>query len=257
MDYIPFTNVIKELNIRKGDILLVSSEIINIMFKLIKYEGISDPHFIIDVLKETIGTEGTLLFPTFNWDFCKGVEFDYYKTPSMTGSLSKAALQREDFKRTRHPLYSFAVWGKHQDNLYSLSNTDSFGIGSPFDFLYKHNAKNLLIDVDYQNCFTFLHYVEECVGTKYRYIKHFSGVYVDDKSNKETKEYSMYVRNLEIDVENNINPIGEVFEEEGIAIKKILNNIPFIVVDLFKSFDVIKDDIMYNSAKNLVKYKGQ
>ncbi|MDR1803346.1 MAG: AAC(3) family N-acetyltransferase, partial [Treponema sp.] len=111
----------------------------------------------------------------------------YHKTPSMTGSLSRVALKRKDFIRSRHPMYSFAVWGKYQDFLYLLDNTDSFGDNSPFNFLYKNLGKNLIMDVDYQHCFTFLHYVEEAVGVVYRYIKHFSAIYIDEQSRSEEK----------------------------------------------------------------------
>ena len=51
-----------------------------------------------------------ILFPTFNWDFCKGKSFNYNNTRSMTGSLSNVALKRPDFKRSKNPIYSFAVW---------------------------------------------------------------------------------------------------------------------------------------------------
>ena len=257
MDYIPFLSVIQRLDIKKGDILLVSSDIVNLMINLKKQENIIDPNYIINGLQEIVGAEGTLLFPTYNWNFCKGLAFDYNKTPSMTGSLSSVALKRKDFKRTKHPIYSFAVWGKYQDFLYSLNNTDSFGADSPFDFLYKQRGKNLIIDVDYQNSFTFLHYVEEAVGVVYRYIKHFTAVYIDEQSTAEERQFSMYVRSLELETENNVNLIGDIFEEKGIAKKTRINDIPFIVVDLFSTFDIIKEDITNNSAKKLVVYKGQ
>ncbi|MDR2942403.1 MAG: AAC(3) family N-acetyltransferase [Treponema sp.] len=257
IDYIPFSTAIQKLDIKKGDILLVSSDILNLLINLKYHERIIDPNFIIDNLQEVVGSEGTLLFPTYNWDFCRGLAFDYHKTPSMTGSLSSVALNRKDFKRTKHPIYSFAVWGKYQDLLYSMDNTDSFGTNSPFDFLYKLHGKNLIIDVDYQNCFTFIHYVEECTGVIYRYIKSFSAVYIDENSKSEERQFSMYVRKLELETDNNSNPIGEVLEDMGIAIKKIINSIPFVVVDLYRAFDVIKDDIINNSAKKIAVYKGQ
>jgi aminoglycoside 3-N-acetyltransferase len=256
-NYIPFSTAILELDIKRGDILLVSSDILNLLIKLKYNESIIDPNFIIDNLQEIVGPEGTLLFPTYNWDFCRGLEFDYHKTPSMTGSLSSVALKRKDFKRTKHPIYSFAVWGKYQNLLYSMDNTDSFGTDSPFDFLYKKHGKNLIIDVDYQNCFTFVHYVEECTGVTYRYIKNFSAAYIDEQLKKEEKLFSMYVRNLELETEININPIGEVLEDKGIAVKKQINNIPFIIIDLYHAFDVIKEDIINNSSKKLTVYKGQ
>ena len=67
--------------------------------------------------------------------------FDYKKTPSNCGSLSNIALQRSDFKRTKHPIHSFAVFGKHKNYLCNLENKSSWGEDSPFKFLYK-NSKN-------------------------------------------------------------------------------------------------------------------
>lgn len=58
------------------------------------------------------GGSGTLLIQTFNWDFCKGVGYDILNTPSQTGVLGKLALKMPCFKRTLHPIYSFAVAGK-------------------------------------------------------------------------------------------------------------------------------------------------
>jgi aminoglycoside 3-N-acetyltransferase len=147
MSYIRLQEILNSLGLKKGDILLVSSNIITLLQTLKRNENISDLNCIIDILKNLIGDDGTLLFPTYNWNFCKGELFDYYNTPSMTGSLSKIALKRRDFKRTKHPIYSFAVWGKYQNLLCSLDNTDSFGPCSPFDFLYQQHCKNLIIDM--------------------------------------------------------------------------------------------------------------
>jgi aminoglycoside 3-N-acetyltransferase len=246
--------MINGLGIQLGDVLLVSSNIIRLL-SITKNKNFAD--VFINLLQNTVGSEGTLLFPTYNWDFCQGLPFDYYKTPSRTGSLSKVALQRRDFKRTKHPIYSFAVWGKYKNYLCSLDNTDSFGSESPFDFLYKQHGKNLLVDVDYQNSFTFLHYVEESVGVKYRYIKNFTSTYIDEHSKTSKKTYSMYVRDLDMETENNINPIGDVFKRLG-AVKSITTNgIPFTVIDINSAFDIIKEDIVNNRAKQLVTYKGQ
>jgi aminoglycoside 3-N-acetyltransferase len=257
MDYLAFSKLLDTLEIKRDDILLVSSNIMHLLKSTSIDTRIIDPNIIINNIQNVLENQGTLLFPTYNWDFCLGKPFDYYKTPSKTGFLSKVALQRDDFKRTKHPIYSFAVWGKYQDYLCSLDSTDSFGPESPFDFLYKQHGKNLLIDVDYQKSFTFLHYVEESVGVTYRYIKEFTSTYIDECSNSKEKTYSMYVRNLEIETENNINPIGDIFERLGVAKIKITNDIPFIIVDLNLAFDIIKDDIINNRAKRLVTYRGQ
>ena len=68
------------------------------------------PHYDLDAIIEKVGPEGTILIPCFNWDFCKGKKFNYLETPPQIGSLPKIAFKREDFKRTKHPIYSFLVW---------------------------------------------------------------------------------------------------------------------------------------------------
>lgn len=78
---------------------------------------------LIDMLQQLVGEEGTLLFPVFNWDFCKGETFDYKKTQGKVGDLNNFVLNnRGDFKRTRHAIYSFMVWGKDQNMLRAMDN---------------------------------------------------------------------------------------------------------------------------------------
>ena len=58
---------------------------------LINYKGHEkkfDPNTILDVAIKKIGKNGTLLLPTFNWDFCKGTEFNYLKNHSKTSFKS-------------------------------------------------------------------------------------------------------------------------------------------------------------------------
>ena len=94
-------------------------------------------------------------------DFCIGKEYDIRSDKSETGSLSKVALQRSDFRRTKHPIYSFAVSGKDREKLLSLDDQSGWGPNSLFAYFHKSGAKNLFIGIDYKNGFTFDHYFEE------------------------------------------------------------------------------------------------
>ena len=105
-------NKIRDLGLKSGDKVLVSSDLLNFFIQIKKTNNQITINNIIDILLKIIGKNGTILFPTFNWDFCKGKEFDPKKSRSMTGSLSSAALKRKEFKRSRNPIYSFAVAGK-------------------------------------------------------------------------------------------------------------------------------------------------
>tara|TARA_Y100000389_G_C17354850_1_gene460480 strand:- start:344 stop:1081 length:738 start_codon:yes stop_codon:yes gene_type:complete len=156
-----------------------------------------DINCFLDTILEAIGIDGTLVLPTYNWDFCKGVDFNYKKTQSVTGVLGKVALKRDDFIRTTNPIYSFAVAGKEKNNLYNLKHSSCFGEDSPFSYFHKKNVKYLSIGVDYKFLgFTPVHYVEEKVGVSYRYFKDFKGKYVDENGEEKNVIYKFYVKDL-------------------------------------------------------------
>ena len=187
MEYIKLRNLAAQLGINKGDKVYVTSDVKQLLYDLMQSGDETDLNILIDGLIDIIGEEGTLVFPTFNWSFCKGETFDYYKTPCKTGSLGKLALKRDDFRRTKHPIYSFAVWGHDKDVLCSMTNKSSFGNDSPFAYMVEHEYRNLFIDKDLQHSFVFVHYVEQSVGITYRYLKDFTADYTDEKGKTSRK----------------------------------------------------------------------
>lgn len=258
MSHICYKDIASKLDINPNGTLLISSDITALAKNAIEHGEFFDPNIFIDSFIEQIGENGTLLFPTYNWDFCKGKTFDYNKTPCMTGVLGKVALKRNDFIRTRHPIYSFAVWGKDKDYLYSLANKDSFGIDSPFAYLYDSKAQNLMINSDLKDSLTFVHYVEEqSGGVEYRFNKDFTSGYIDEKGAEDIRTYSMFVRNLDLDVVNTINPLEELFARSNVIKFSIINNILFRMLDLNGSYNIILNDILHNKSKSICTYKGQ
>lgn len=257
-EYVKLKNIAGKLNVNKGDVLLVSSDLKGLLFQCLEHGDDTDLNVFLESLMDAVGSEGTILLPTFNWDFCNGVTFDYHRSPSRTGSLGKAALKRKDFIRTKHPLYSFAVWGKDARRLYEMENKDSFGHDSPFAYLKEVRAKNLFIDVSYQDSFTFAHYVEEWEGNvPYRYVKDFTAGYIDEQGMEEVRTYSMFVRDLDKNVQVTINPMEEQFAETGAVRKYVINGVDFRLLDLDKSYELMKEDILNNRSRNLCTYDGQ
>ena len=108
-------NLIK-LGLKKGDKILVSSDVLKFLVYLKKRQINYNLNDLINDLIEIVGKNGNIIFPTFNWDFCKGIPFDIKNSKSMTGALSNAALKRDDFIRSQNPIYSFAIWGKNKKN---------------------------------------------------------------------------------------------------------------------------------------------
>lgn len=240
------------LGLQGNDTVLVASDIRRIIIRSKLQGTIIDPLALIHMLQELVGSEGTLLFPVYNWDFCKGKPFDYLLTPGKTGTLGNVALRSSAFRRTRHPIYSFSVWGKYANFLYSLTNRDSFAQDSPFSFLHKNKAKMLLLDVACQNSLTFVHYVEQAHRVPYRFLKSFTAQYIDENRNGSEQIYSMYVRDLSKNVVTDLTGL------ERLLIRR--KNLVFIKVgevnlgciqNMAETYGIISHDIQCNNALNL------
>lgn len=256
--YIPIRELASHFRLNKGDNVFVTSDVKALLYDCIQHNDETDIQIIIDGIIDIIGPEGTLVFPTFNWAFCKGEAYNHYKTPCKTGSLGKEALKRDDFRRTKHPIYSFAVWGKGQEEMCALENRSSFGIDSPFTYMLEHNFRNLFIDKDLQHSFVFVHYVEETVGpVSYRYLKDFTAEYTDEFNHTKTATYSMNVRDLDLDVENVIYAYEPEFIEKGVMQRFYINDLEYKIVELKGAFPIIAEDVRHNRSRRLCTYIGQ
>ena len=87
-----------DLEIKKGDIVYVASDILKLII-LCKHKKIKfDQGIIVNCLQNIIGNNGTLLFPTYNWDFCNGKTFNIKKTKSKCGHYQIMLLKDQILK---------------------------------------------------------------------------------------------------------------------------------------------------------------
>ena len=256
-DYISYKKIPSVLKIEKGDVILLTSDITDLFLQCQENGEIMDVNILLDNFQEAIGEEGTLLVPTYNWGFCQGKAFDYKKTPSKTGAIGNAALRRKDFTRTKHPIYSFAVWGKDAVKLAEMDNIESFGPDSPFAYLEQVNAKNVFIGASLRNSFTYIHYIEQKLGAKYRYSKKFKSHYIDQNEVDTVKEYAMYVRDLDLGVVCAPDPFVDTLYANHIVQHGHINGVPYEVIRFNDVTPFIQEDILHNKSKNLCRYHGQ
>ncbi|MCR4990325.1 MAG: AAC(3) family N-acetyltransferase [Lachnospiraceae bacterium] len=256
-----YKKLISNVGINKGDIIDVASDMVSIMMFCRKRKMDFDPEKLIDALKELVSEEGTVMIRMFNWDFCHGTDFDIRTTPSKVGALGNVALKRDDFVRTAHPLYSWMVWGKDASALSSMDNKCAFGKDTPFDYLYKNNAKQLTIGNTVADACTQMHHAEAVAHVIYRYEKEFSGRYTDKDGNTTDRTYSMYVRPLNLRVENTNTDEGwrrqtllkkgimkEYMYEDALRCSSIL---------LHEVTDFFVDDLNNNEGKFIVDVEGK
>ena len=134
--------------LNKGDNVLLHSNIKRTFFyfkKKFKNLKISD---YFESILNIILPNGTLVLPTFNFDFNRGIAFDYFKTKSQMGSLTEFARTSKLSYRTLNPVYSFAVIGNLSKKFYGIDNKSWYSNQSPFQILNDYNFKIFILDLD-------------------------------------------------------------------------------------------------------------
>ena len=206
----------RALGVKKGDTLLIHSS-----YK--SFGGVDGgPQTVINALLEVLGEEGTLLMPTFNFDFCKGADWDVRETPSQMGFMTNLVRTDPRAKRVFHPIYSFAVIGKYAEAFGALRYKSSYGATSAFAKLCRLDGKIMVIGLSYNDSMTFFHHIEELQGVDYRYLKDFTGKITDWDGNTTENTYQMLVRDLDMGVRTMVDPMGALLEKVEISkVRKI------------------------------------
>ncbi len=151
------------------------------------------------ILTEHIGPEGTLVIPTYTLNSYKEPrEFDFTKSKIMSGVLGDIAALDSQFKRTIHPVYSNAIFGKNVEILLNQDATTCFGENSLFDLFSKlENAYVMMIGLNF-NGPTLYHYYDQKFNAPGRYLKEFMiRVRLNEhqfsmRFNSYVKDYSFY-----------------------------------------------------------------
>ncbi|MBI5297355.1 MAG: AAC(3) family N-acetyltransferase [Chloroflexi bacterium] len=202
----------RSLGVEAGDTLLVHSSY--------KSFGPVDggPQTVIRALELALDTDGdgTLIMPTFNFDFNKGQAWDVRTTPSKMGVLTEVVRQDPRAKRVFHPFYSFAILGRHAEMLGSLRYKSAYERDSVFGKLRDLDGKIMVIGLSYNDSMTFFHHIEQMEGVDYRFLKQFTGEVTDADGNTYTDTFEMLVRDIDKGVLTMVDPMGNLMEERGV-----------------------------------------
>ena len=202
-----------------------------------------------------------IIFPAFNYDYCKTGFFRPNKDPVQVGALPEWV--RKNFKFVRSHMPVFSVLSSVKANFVCNQITNPFGKGSIFDWLVDKDASIVLFGADLSSL-TFVHYVEEMSGMPiYRYDKVFHGKILTESKNIVCK-FKMHVRpkgiNSEYDwpkLESDLLNAGILKIYKGSNYLKILNThdlldywIKKISIDPFYLLDAASKDIFKRLTKN-------
>lgn len=188
-------NLVNKLKLKRNEIVMLHGDagiIAQISIKNFK----ENLNFFFEKIIEKIGSEGTILVPTFTYSFIKKKFFHVSKSKSEVGLFSEKFRLLEKVYRYNHPIFSFAVFGK---KFYPKENYSScFGKKTIFEFFYRKNGRIIVLGNAFEKTATFNHFIEESCKVKYRYYKNFYGLLIDNREKKKIK-ISYYVRDLNKD----------------------------------------------------------
>ena len=223
---------LKNVDLEEGDIVLLHSDS-TILREITGLKWADALNLLKDCFLNVLGESGTLIVPTFNWDFCNGKPYVHEKTRSQVGMFTNNILFDDRSIRSFHPIYSFAAIGPHKEVLLNNVSKSSFGDDSVFYRLHKINAKIVLFNFDLGT--TFVHYVEQKLGVDYRYIKYFTGpVSRDGLEYQDT--FDFYARYLDRDINVSLKKLHKYLFKTGkmkrINIKNRLNISMFTCEDV-------------------------
>ena len=206
-----FLEALSRLGVVSGDTIFVHSDM-----TVFGKPELRDPNTLlsalVEIFKQSVGPEGTVIMPTFTYSFGEREPFDREHSKSMVGSLTEFFRRQPDVARTLHPMHSVAVWGKGAPDVLHIGK-DTFGEHTVFAHLRAVKGKIILFGVDLNAC-TFLHHVEQMHAVPYRFMKTFRGTIVDQGSSYEDT-CTYFARELG-GADNDMERIGSPLRERGV-----------------------------------------
>ena len=198
---------------------------------------------------------GTLAAPTFNFAFARGEPYDPRTTPSTgMGAFSEYIRQKPEARRTLHPMQSLAIVGYYAEDLAERDTLSAFDPGSAYERMLELNFKLLLLGADVQAA-SILHYSEQRAHVPYRYWKDFTGRILTP-TGWATRTYRMFVRDMELDPQIELNPVQEMLQTRS-QWQSIELNYGYISLRRLKDFVAVIDEILAEDPWSLVANRPQ
>tara|TARA_B100000676_G_scaffold311467_1_gene381443 strand:+ start:508 stop:1290 length:783 start_codon:yes stop_codon:yes gene_type:complete len=230
--------------IEPSDTVLLHSNVFPALMKLRQAGYAPEPENVLTALID-LWPNGTVLLPTFNFGFAAGEPYDLKTVPSQMGRISEIARHMKESVRTWHPLYSFCVIGNRSSEFENLRNRSGLGADSPFELLREIGGKIGFLDIQVEECLTFVHHVEETEGVNYRYLKSFSGKYSGDGQIFTDETFEMFVRDIENNVVTDISGLARFLSEQRLFLgsRRYAGN----------GLALIDSNLLYNTVSEIIQ----
>ena len=162
-----FINALSQAGLKKNDNVLIHSGIA--LFG--KTDTDANKKSILDFyynnLMDYLGTNGTIVTPTFTGDqyVRKNLPYDIAHTKSELGSFSEHIRNKGHSIRSMHPIVSLASIGKNAKYICGGNHYDGYGLDSPWGRLLELNSKILTLGYAITpSGMSAIHFLENMIG---------------------------------------------------------------------------------------------
>ena len=157
----------EDLKITTGSIVFIHSSVdnLNITFDTLR---------LLEILLETVGEEGTLVFPCWHFtyraeDYLRsGKVFDVRRSPSALGMLSEMARRYPGAKRSLHPTNSIVAIGKNADAIVGSHHLDIYPCGEKSPYYLTMQMGGIIAGIGVNaNFMSFVHCPEDILKNQF------------------------------------------------------------------------------------------
>ena len=101
---------LRKLGIKSGDTLMIHGDAgVAEQLNLKRKKKIN---VLFNEIIKLIGVNGNILIPSFTYSACEKKIFNVLNSKSVLGEFSESFRSNPQVKRTKHPIFSFLVYGK-------------------------------------------------------------------------------------------------------------------------------------------------
>jgi len=157
----------EELNISKGSIVFIHSSVDNLNIKF-------DALRLLEILLETVGVAGTLVFPCWHFTYRaeeylkSGKVFDVRRSASALGMLSEMARRYPGAKRSLHPINSIVAIGKNAEAITGSHHTDIYPCGEKSPYYLAMQMGGIIAGIGVNaNFMSFVHCPEDVIKQQF------------------------------------------------------------------------------------------
>lgn len=240
------------LGVQPGDTVLLMADLTRMAWNARRAGIAFVPGAMLDAFLKAVAPGGTLLVPTFTYHLSDGAAFDVRTTPSISGALARVALEHAAFRRTAHPLHSFAVAGGDAEQLAMHVHPGSFDAGSPFSHLLRKNARLIAIDLPANDAFTFVHHAEEVAQVPYRRYRSMRFTYTDAQGRTDERTFTLYAKRP--GHINAFDALVPLLERAGALHQRELDGSSVMVVELAAAHKAVLADIREHGGRSIHRF---